>query len=228
MADRSIRDRMPPADSMWQCPCGRVDTYAKLIGHRNGWRKRPACKGQIRPLDDSLLYTEVVEKLQVQEAPSPIEPVIAQEEESPEDTDLFAEDLTDPEAIARALNQQFHSTEPDIATLARLSAPGAGRGSPGTLPPGEWSADKGVGPLAVSEDRISLTLPVMHRLMYDWAVAQGWRTGDGSFSAFVDDLLLDYYRSCWGVGLFVAPLEDINDPRLIGPRLEAASPSPNA
>lgn len=219
---------LPPADSVWQCPCGYTGKYLSVSAHRKGWQKRPACNGVMRPVDSSLLYDDVAEKEANQ--PDPLEPPTPEivppyyaatpEGETPfEGENLLTDDLTDPEVIARQLNQQFSTT--DIATLARMSAPNGG-GPPGTLPPGDWVAETGQGPVSVSEDRLTLTLPVMHLIMYNHAVGQGWHEGDGSLSAYVNSCLMSFYRHDLGIGLFIAPLEEVDNARAVDGRLALA------
>jgi len=283
MAGGSIAERMPPADSIWRCPCGYQDTYIKVRSHRKGYKDRPQCAGKMRPLDSSLLYTELASEIPASPQPpikrpkgytvkeaaallgisqnamehrvsrgavpaqkgpdglnyvdveayraklaepkyrptpredvAPVETLYLEPQPEPEEAedggqivdDLPSLNTDDPEELARRFNAR-RGLELGGVTLLTREQMGIDEPPP-TLPPGDWTADSGVGPVAVSQDRLSITLPVQVRIMFDWAISQGWHVGDGSLSAFVADCLFDHFNGCWGMGIFVAPLEEVD------------------
>ena len=112
---------------------------------------------------------------------------------------------TDPEAVAREINR----AKPDLASFgvdpSALSLPPLlpPEGGPG------WTVEPPERP-QVTVERISVSLPAVVHVWYDWARQEGWRVGDGSLSAFVTDCLLDHFRNCWGKMLVVADARELN------------------
>ncbi len=143
------------------------------------------------------------------------------EEEAPVE-DLFEEDDIDRDDPERLARQLYLSRFGSDVTLMDRDALGVD-----DLPPGtgeeDWAAEPGT-PSTISQESITVSLPVSSRLIYDWAKTQSWKVGDGSFSAFIVDVLFNHFNQCWGMGIFVAPLEEINREPTAG--IEFGGPAP--
>lgn len=114
---------------------------------------------------------------------------------------------TDTEALARLYNQR--RAEP---------VTGGGNGHGDDLPPGilgtvppdaDFAVETSSLPPQVSQYRETVQVAPIARVIYDWARQQGWRVGDGSFSAFVMDLILDHFWNCWNMGVYIVGREEI-------------------
>lgn len=131
----------------------------------------------------------------------------------------------DPEEIARRMNQRRGTTwnvdTADFLSQLDLERNGhangydggvppngngaAGDGGEGAipLPPGDYHFEPPTNEPELSSTRDTIILPPVCRVMYDWARAQGWLVADGSFSAFILDIVLDHWRNCWGKAIVV-------------------------
>lgn len=227
---------IPRKDSLWRCPCGYEEHMPKMSGHRVAWRKHPGCQdGKIVMIDPGspespplfrnsglLPYSPKPEPI----APAPIEseaPVMtipdatqAQGEdtrsvpvETPEgshpyefvDRDIF----TDPEAVAKLYNERRFKVAP---VSGEPPPDGGGNGhAVEPLEPGDFRVERSLQP-AISFIREPVNLPVIVKVMYDWARDQGWNVGDGSMSTFVTDMLMDHFRNCMGMMVGVGRRED--------------------
>jgi len=144
------------------------------------------------------------------------------EEEAPAE-DLSEEEDIDPDDPERIARQLYLTRYGSDVTLMDRDALGVD-----DLPPGgddiDWAAETGA-QVPISQESITVSLPVSSRLIYDWAKTQGWHVGDRSFSAFIVDVLFNHFNQCWGMGIFVAPLEEINrEPT--GTGVEFGGPAP--
>lgn len=120
------------------------------------------------------------------------------------DRDLF----TDPEAVAKLYNERRFK----VAPLSGETPPdGGGNGHSGEpLEPGDYHLEGGLPQPAVSFIREPVNLPVIVKVMYDWAREQGWNQGDGSMSTFVTDMLMDHFRNCIGMAVVVVRKEEFH------------------
>ena len=233
----NIKDITPPPDAIWQCPCGFTAEYRYLPGHRKGKKNNPGCVGKLRaaPRGSFISYGphegwfvgddgKPVERLKPT-YPEPVEPTDStkQPDTSPDSPKIEAYEFTgdegtlDPEEIARQFNERRQLD--DSAGL-----PDAG----GEIPVGDYVLEPPVGPPQVSNLKESVSLPVIVRVMYDWAKSKGWNKGDGSLSAFVTDILLDYWHNCMGMVVLVAKRDELGiDTPWMEERSLVASPEGN-
>jgi hypothetical protein len=119
--------------------------------------------------------------------------------------DIAAE--IDPEEIARRLNIEKgnypHTPVPDH------NATPPADGLDVLTPDGTWRIHETVPPQDQSNLREQVSLPVIARVYYDWAVQEGWDRGDRSFTAFIVDCLLDHFTKCWGKKILVADVNEL-------------------
>src|SRR5579875_272777 len=157
--------RMDPT-SIWRCPCGYTGPYKRVVSHRKGWRKRPACAGRIEPVDPppEAPADEAA-------APAPVgglspgaEPEGGPGASGASAWEYLGPDLADlpedgdPEEIARLINLRRGSLPaadgagdgappsagsgaggwPPLDHLRVVDSDGGGGGDGETLPPGDW------------------------------------------------------------------------------------------
>lgn len=212
----------PAADSIWQCPCGFEGIYKKVVGHRKGYKRRPECTGKIIPINPPYSPIQKLKELANQQAavqatagveatpdevravsppPAPKRPVF---EYKPDVVERTA--LDDPEELAR----QFNLSSKALIDDAFGGDNGAGGGIGGSgLPPGDWKLETPPELPAPSQARETVSLPIIVRVMYDWAKAEGWHKGDGSLSAFVTDCLLDTFNNVWDKAVVVVDRQEV-------------------
>lgn len=218
---------MPPADSIWKCPCGYTATYAKVRSHRKGFKKRPDCVGKMVPNDPEAIaqtawglamQAKKVDKERERLARQPKYPVTDPEslkidlppipqEPTPEEEAV----VDDPEEFARRYNEytlnQIRPTEEDFGY------PGDGEGGDGgdipDLPDGDWVAEPPSIEAPTSLEKISVRLPLKCRMIYDYAIGEGWDEGNRTFDTFVTSVLFDWFENTLGMGIFVAPIEEV-------------------
>ena len=222
-------------NSIWTCPCGYTGPRKSVVSHRNGYKNRPACRqgtGRIRPVDDGQSPPVAPDDSPPEEhaemPPGGHEDVPAQHPNIYEflpDLPDGAGNNTDPEEIARWLNQQLHpDAEPsafDGVDLANLLP--AGNGSPppngnghgpppvDALPPGgDWTIQPPPPNAAPSINRVNVSLPVSIIVYYDWAKnAKGWDVGDRSLSTFITEQLMIHFRHCLNLAIVVVNRTEI-------------------
>lgn len=203
---------MPPEDSVWRCPCGYQGSYSHVRAHRKGHKKRPACAvGPMRPIDPELLTQEARlkdERVALEHAEQMQE---AQEQESPpfapfDDFIEAADDDEDPEALARMINERGGIPKPFID--------GFQDDDPFALPPdSDWTTEPGDLPTQPTRDTLQVAMPVEILVWYDWSRKKGWGVGakDQSLSAWLTELVYDYFHNVFGVGLFILPLSEVDN-----------------
>lgn len=213
--DEKSFERLPGADrsaeSQWSCPCGWTGRYNSLVGHRKGYKKRPACQGKIFPVSGPLAPPEVLveEDDSHEDAPEDASPPPKVKGWNYDDPELLPED---PEELAALLmrearrgnghtNGNGHGPIDNSDLLAQDDFAGS-------VAPGEFSVEPGA-PVVPSQYRETVYLSAKARVIYDWARAHGWKRGDGSMSAFVLDVLTDHFEGCWGKQIVVVEKADM-------------------
>ena len=46
--------------------------------------------------------------------------------------------------------------------------------------------------------------------MYDWMKGQGWNAGQGTLSDWVTDIVMDHWKHCLGMGIFILRREEVD------------------
>lgn len=218
----------PAKDSIWRCPCGTETTWQEMLRHRRGWKKRPDCTGSITPVDPPYTPFEMMQqklnKLDSTDAEAaapddsaipvstPHHPALPEApakrkvyEYQPDPAEL-SNPLDDPEELARQFNLSSKSVLDD--TFAPDIGGGGGIGG-GEMPPGDWHAEMPPVLPPPSQARETVSLPIIVRVMYDWAKSEGWKKGDGSLSSFVTDCLLDHFNNCWDKAVVVVDRQEV-------------------
>lgn len=205
-------------ESIWGCPCGWTGRYNSLVGHRKGYKKRPACAGKIFAVTGPM-------------APPAPEP------EPSEDGGGDGDDGEPPPPRSRAWDYDDDELpdDPEAAAailLAQSGIGGNGNGHSngngnghalvdnsdllagyGAMPSAainvsEFSVDPATA-ITPSSYREVVFLSAKCRVIYDWARAHGWRRGDGSMSSFVLDVMTDHFENCWGKQIVVVEKGDV-------------------
>jgi len=211
-----------PSDptAVYQCPCGFQGTSTEIASHRR-WHPTADCAtiDLGRGKGKSILLVGVVRPPVVSDSPPPDPKAVEPKEDTPnDDTPKLEEDEAPPELVrARAaeVNVELPAEPTDPEELARRLLAERSQGTPGGNGNGHGLALEGfdLEPLAgvpiVSEDRVTVGLPIALRIYYDWARQRGWFEGDGSFAAFITAVMLDYFRNVLGIALAVVNREDV-------------------
>jgi hypothetical protein len=236
--DPNIKNLLPPRDRVYQCPCGWTAEIKYISSHKRRDKKDldPVCRGKATPAPEGAVITFGEHEGWVVgkdgKALKPLEPLnIPGENDIKEETDggeygdevyEFRGDdgFLDPEEVARQLNlarqQDFLGTANDATSEI-----------PPEIAPGDYFLEPPTPEPQVSTLPEKVTLPVIVRVMYDWAKSRGWNKGDGSLSAFVTDVLLDYWNNCMGMIVVVARRDEIGVDRWLGERALSAAPVGN-
>ncbi len=196
----------PPMDRVYRCPCGFVSEYRYVTGHRRGKKKHPDCnKGKIMPCEPGVTLNYgphlgwIVGDDGEAHEPLPQPPALPELPPISELADLesLTSSLDDPEEIARRLNEGRapENIYPDISSLLD--------GAEVTEGEKEYSIEPSAATAAPSNVKEQVSLPVVVRVMYDWARSKGWNEGDGTLSDFVTAMLLDHWNECMRMAIVV-------------------------
>lgn len=227
----------PPNDSIWGCPCGLRDKYTVVRSHRKGWKNRPGCsKGGMFPISEDAFPPKgtplgEIANLPGETPPDPQVPdfdadrdpggpgsgAVAPELAAAEATGPGVEPIPDPiigpdgevqnaEEIAASLNrradpldgldlEQYLAGEPEVSDLQ--------------VRPGEFEVQPAPPGAPVTEARETVLLPVVVRLMHDWARSHGWFEGDGSLSAFIWSCTRYVWSEVLGLEFVVVKREEV-------------------
>ena len=199
----NIKDwKPPPSDSIWQCPCGYTATWKSAMAHRKGWKNRPECNGRLSMVHDP---TATPEDLATAAADAAADgPVFDDTPVSPTFTPSMS--VLDPEEVARQLNRGRRPIDLEGAVLD-LQHTLDDMGDEAA----DWSIETPEGVSVASQAKETVSLPVVVRVMYDWAKNQGWHQGDGTLSSFVTDVVLDHFENCWGKRIVVVDETQLSD-----------------
>ncbi len=211
--DPNIHNLLPPRDRVYTCPCGWTAEAKYLSAHKRRDKKDldPACKGKATPALEGarITYGEhegwIVgpDGKPVQPPPPPTPPPPPEELARPFEF-TGDEGFLDPEEVARRLNEARQSDTSEV-----FETPNDDGLPLDGVPSGDYFLEPPVSQPQVSTLPEKVTLPVIVRVMYDWAKSKGWNKGDGSMSAFVTDVLLDYWNNCMGMIVLVAKRDEI-------------------
>ena len=214
----------PPADSIWECPCGiQLPFQDMALKHRRGWKKRPECDGKIHCVFPGTpkvpVPTAIAQAAQAAQAAQKDVSAIdgTQAPPKPEPREIHfteyrvpipgEEDPDDPEVIARRLNELVLGS--NAGGQGGQTGSFGGGGLDDSLPPGDWRVEPPEKDVSTSTDRITVSLPITVRMYYDICRQKGWNKGDGSLSAFIADCMEDYFNNCLNFVIAVLDREEL-------------------
>lgn len=212
--------------ALWRCSCGYEGKYQSVVAHRHGAKLRPQCSGGIAEVPGTALVPPIDPDTPARESePSSdtavntvvdgIDIITDAPEAPPPDTsdaDSFARYLLEQRGISTDTSQvPFDTYEPLPPNGSGLAPPTNGRsGGFGSMPPGHYSFKPPPDSPVVSENRVSVTLPVIYHVWYDWFRNEGgWGENDGSFAAWVEDCLHHLIYDVMRLGFTVYKRSDV-------------------
>ena len=202
-------------DSVWACACGYQGSRMQLLGHRRS--KKPQCQSTrpilVRPgANLALARGDEAELDEFFGEPSHTEDTATETDAQPPDAPPPDEpagtggyDDSDPEEVARRLNAQRASRYAGSPLLGLDNL----YSQPPTNPNGDWVIKGPDGEPQISQSREAVVMPLFVRAMYDHFRQQGWSSGDGSFSTFVVEALVEYFGGVHNLVLIVARRDEV-------------------
>jgi len=203
----NLKEFKPPAGSVWRCSCGFTGSYYQTCAHRRGYRKRPECFAGFEMIDGGPEVEQTDQSDRTDRTDQTVVEPAEVRDEGPPQAHHVEEQAFD---MPQAPNSEELAARYNQLRLEELAS--------GLLPPeADWTVEQTQGPPQVSEARETVMLPVVVRLIYDWARSQRWKQGNGTLSDFVTDVVVDHFEHCWGKKIVVVDREEVE---LAGRRIE--------
>ncbi len=187
-------------DAPWRCPCGEIVPFKLAGGHRKGCNK---AHPELKKIRGHLVNPPPIDNI-------PSESYDSSQGESSDD-ETIPESSHGNSASGQALHSQPwdydqgpHEDDPEEVADRLLETEfggihqnGNGHGDGLNLEGKDWRLEPPSGDPNVSTGRETVEVPYAIRVIYDYLRdKKGYRVGDGSFAAFVQDMLLDHIEHC--------------------------------
>ncbi len=217
MADKPDRWTM---DSLWRCPCGQEIRFVEFRSHRRKplppecvgdavflsqgtgkWFGPSLKQGQNRQTLEALAPSTLLEKASGGDASD------ATQEQSPPPAADHSKRAPLPPIYEYFPDSSEFGEAHDPEEIARRLLSGGGGAGGGAdlfdLSGGGWEIDYPDDGSPQTQEQLSVKLPSVVKVWYDYMRARGWHQGDGSISAFVADALIDHFANCWNLAVLI-------------------------
>lgn len=219
-------------NALWRCPCGVVLPYGRMLGHRRNRKKHPECdQGSITPLEDDpegqsqedVMTGSTDDHVDNSDSTPSADSVDGGSRPRSSSYEILPDlpDLGDADALTEWMNEQLGGGEespvPPALSVEDLFGSDAGGGE---LPPGNGSGPPRVPSgggyrieqppiVAPTQYKVNVAVPNVIVDYYQYARGQGWAVGDRSLATFVVDQLLEHFRFCRHLGVYVGDRDEI-------------------